>query len=135
MWGVLVHEELNKCREKLPRVGKFDWDNINKEHMNTDTWTSDFTRIVHGYYTFGHTTYSEVIRDKSIWKKKYEEEALLRFIIPLDNAYEELFGYKFSDKITWKNMRENAWMVGRMYVYMTRPLFYNNWYDSDWPDE
>lgn len=103
--------------------------------MNTDTWTSDFTRIVHGYYTFGHTAYSEVIRDKSIWKKKYEEEALLRFIIPLDNAYEELFGYKFSDKITWKNMRENAWMVERMYVYMTRPLFYNNWYDLDWPDE
>lgn len=135
MWGVLVHEELNKCREKLPRVGKFDWDNIDKEHMNTDTWTSDFTRIVHGYYTFGHTAYGEIIRDKSIWKKKYEEEALLRFIIPLDNAYEELFGYKFSDKITWKNMRENAWMVGRMYVYMTRPLFYNNWYDSDWPDE
>lgn len=132
---MLVHEELNKCREKLPRAEKFIWDNIDKEHMNTDTWTSDFTRIVHGYYTFGHTAYGEIIRDKSIWKKKYEEEALSRFIIPLDNAYEELFGYKFSDKITWKNMRENAWMVGRMYVYMTRALYYNNWYDSDWPDE
>ena len=59
----------------------------------------------------------------------------MRFIIPLDDAYEELFGYKFSDKITYKNMKENAWMVNHIYESLTEPLFYKSWCDADWSDE
>lgn len=142
MWGTLVHEELNRCKENLPRVEQIFWgepqvlwDSFSKECVNTDTWTSDFTKMVHGYYTFGYTVRKEVIRDPSIWKKKYEEEALTRFIIPLDNAYEELFGYKFSDKVTYKNMKANMWMVNHIYTSLTEPLFYKSWCEADWPDE
>ena len=139
---MLVHEELNRCKENLPKVEQIFWGepqvlwgNFSKECVNTDTWTSDFTKIVHGYYTFGHTVRKDVKRDPSIWKKKYEEEALSCFIIPLDDAYEELFGYKFSDKVTYKNMKENAWMVNHIYESLTEPLFYKSWDEADWPDE